>query len=1287
MRNVFGKLALLERFICAPFALTVPTIKLLAIVISAVVLAATPTILKAQDSSSMVGTVKDATGAVIPGATVVLSNALTGVSYTQASDKTGSYRFPDVPPNSGYTATFTAPNFATVKLDNITLSVGMTRTQDAKLVAGSNEVVEISASSQNVTLNTTDATIGNNIDVKSLNQLPIQDRTNGVSTLFNFQPGVDNMQLGGTGSVTGARTDQTEVTIDGLDVNDIAAGTAFGIVGTAPVDSVDQFTGTVAGMVPSVGTGSGGQFQLVTKAGTNHFHGNINEYHRDTTTASNTYFNNGVGVPRTPLIRNQFGGNIGGPIIKDKLFFFVDIADSRIIQSQTTEPIVPLANLESATPTLNYINNGAGCSASSSLSTSPTCISSLTATQVAALDPAGIGFDPSVMSFIKGRYPVANDPTHGDDVNTGGLRFTSPAPDIDTTYVGRVDYNLTSTQKIYGRFTLNRRNAVYTATTAGAPQYPSDPDGLTETDRSYGYVISHIWTIGQNKVNQFYYGDNISKYDFITGDFPTSPNVYTFSGLSNPYGTYNLQERRVPIPVVRDDFNWQVRSHSLDMGGDFKWIKTNSNALGDFNFVAAGLQGVAISNGLDSSMRPTTINSSPTAQVTDYDSLFATTLGLIGDISTNFNYTAAGTAVPAGTGGPRAYRYYETEAYVGDTWKVTKNLTLTYGLRWQFDSVPYEAHGAESISELVGSTPHASTFNAYFNQRLAQNESGVYGNTTLPLFQEVLGGKANNAPSSYMPSYKDFAPRVAFAYNPWPKTIFNGSAAIVYDRTIINAINFLQDQLSFLFYNNNTNQFGGATARASVQTDPRLGANLSYSSSLVPAAPPISEPYIPYVSGGVPYGLAAEEEGFVLDPALKDPYSIALNFGVQQEIPGHMILKVNYVGRMGRRLLADADAAQVLNFPDTMSGQSLSPAFAALTGQMRANAASGGTTYTAIPWFEDLVGSQLGGIPAGYTNYTSYVASQIGTYGLYGDIGDAIAYMYALGLLPANVGMPAQFGAQAYLTNKGSSNYNALLFTLNRNLSQGLKFDFNYTLSHSIDNNSQAGSNNALYNVTGILCDVTKPRACRASSDFDVRQEITSDFTYDLPFGRGKMFLDNSSHLTDELIGGWSLSGLPAYRTGTSVNPLSDAFLASAASEAPAIFMGNKSDLKVHVNKVNSTGTVYGFSGGATGANKVFNEFRGPLGLEYGQRNLFKGPGAFNLDLGLAKIFPIIPSRKVNLIFRADAFNLLNHPNFTNPNVNIVGNARNFGQITSTINYAGVLGDYRVGQFSLRLEF
>jgi hypothetical protein len=1237
---------------------------------------------RAQDVAGLTGVVTDPTGAVVPGALVTLSNTLTGATFSAKTDNSGSYRFANVPASTGYKETFSHDGFSAVVISNLTLEVAIARTQNATLSPGRNvETVEVSAGNEAVTLDTSDASIGNNMDVDQLNQLPVYDRSTGIGTLFIQQPGVDSFQ----GAVTGARIDQSEVTVDGLDVNDVAAGTTFYIVATAPVDSVEQFTGTVAGLTPGVGTGSGAQFQLVTKSGTNKFHGNVNEYHRDTTTVANTWFNNLDGLPRTPLIRNQFGGDLGGPIKRDKMFFFFDWADSRIVQSATAEPTVPLPAFRAGT--LNYINSGEGCGDSSRLNTQPSCITTLSATDVEALDPGKIGFDAPELAFINARYPMANDLSRGDGVNTGGYRFTTPDPDNRTTYVGRVDYSLTPTQKVYGRFTITRRNAI-----ESLQEFPTDPVTHPFVDRSYAYVVSHVWDIGSNKANQIYYGDTISKFNFPDLYNPTGADQYSFSGLSGPYTSFDGQKRRVPIPMVRDDFNWVHGAHSFTFGGTFKFIKTNSNLISDFNFVGAGLQGPALSGGLDPTVRPADINTGPNGvAINDYDNLFATALGVVGDISTNFSYNNKGVALPPGAGTPRAYRFFETEAYAGDTWKLTRKLTLTYGVRYQLYSVPYETHGDESV-------PTQIPLNTYINDRLAFDKTGnaANSNTGLPFYSYKLGGKANNGPNLYNPSYKDFAPRFGFAYTPYSdgKTVIEGSAGIIYDRTVINAINFLQDQISYLFFNQNTNNFGSSSVDASLAADPRLGASLAYPATLNPGPQPVTPPYTPYIdSTGTPFGLAEGETSFVIPQSLKDPYSIALTFGIQQELPGHTILKLNYVGRLGRRLLADADASQVIDVPDYtgLSTQSMAGAFAGLTKDLRANAA----TLTPEPWFEDVMPAY--GSAVGFGDNTNLVAAMIGQLGNRGDIADSLytlaAYSYYYGFtgfLPTNIGIPSQFGTNAYLTNMGNSNYHAMLLSVDKNMSQGLRAELNYTWAHSIDNTSVSANNNALFTNSNFICDILQPRACRGNSDFDVRQEIESNFEYALPFGRGKQFGANDSRGLDEAIGGWSLSGLPSYRTGLAMSAESDAYLASFDNLDPAIFTGNVADLKTKVNVDHSSNTVYSFAGGAGGAAKVLSEFRGPIGIEYGQRNILRGPGAFALDAGLGKNFPIVEDR-VNLIFRADAFNVLNHPDFGTSALNIVTDGSNFGQITgmnaSPGSFAVPSDGARVAQFSLRLEF
>ena len=355
-----------------------------------------------QDVSGMTGEVTDSSGAAVTGATVTLNNAATGLQFTATTNAQGVYRFAEVPPGQGYEATFTAAGFVPVNIKGIYLNQATIRTQNATLAVGAqSQVVEVTASNSEVTIDTTTATIGNTFDVQQLNSLPVQQRNDPVA-LFTLQPGVTD-----TGAVTGARVDQNNVTVDGLDVNDFATGgavqsnsgsgisTGFTIVGHAPVDSVEEFHGNVAGLQSSSGPASGGQFQLVTKSGTNQFHGNINEYHRDPSLVANSWFSNNANpiVPRNHLIQNQFGGNIGGPVLRNKLFFFFDFNDSRIISSLLTQRTVPLDSLRNGN--LGYPNNAGG-------------ISYLSPAQVQALDPAGIGISPTFQAGWTARFPHSN---------------------------------------------------------------------------------------------------------------------------------------------------------------------------------------------------------------------------------------------------------------------------------------------------------------------------------------------------------------------------------------------------------------------------------------------------------------------------------------------------------------------------------------------------------------------------------------------------------------------------------------------------------------------------------------------------------------------------------------------------------------------------------------------------------------------------------------------------------------------------------------------------------------
>ena len=258
-----------------------------------------------------------------------------------------------------------------------------------------------------------------------------------------------------------------------------------------------------------------------------------------------------------------------------------------------------------------------------------------------------------------------------------------------------------------------------------------------------------------------------------------------------------------------------------------------------------------------------------------------------------------------------------------------------------------------------------------------------------------------------------------------------------------------------------------------------------------------------------------------------------------------------------------------------------------------------------------------------------------------------------------------------------------MLATLHKNTTHGLQFDLNYTWSHSIDNVSLV-ANSYAYNGYGFICDVLRPRLCRGNSDFDVTNYLNGNFLYQLPFGHGRDYASSLPHWADEAVGGWELSGLPIWHTGTPYMANSVAFLMSYSNEDPAILTGSTAPLKSHTTV--SNGQVYAFKDYAN----AFNQYRGPVGFEMGSRNNLRGPSFFDLDLGLGKTFPIYED-KVNLKFRVDAFNVLNHPNFQAPsftgNMSLVAPPNEFGVIPGTVIPNGSDQAARVLQGALRLEF
>ena len=1260
---------------------------------------------RGQEVSGVKGVVVDKSNAPIAGVEVVLDNEKVGLHLKATTNDAGEYQFLRVAPGPGYTLSFSKDGFSKLEFTDVYLGVNSTSTRNAILEIGViTQSVEVKATGEQ-TLDTTDATIGNVFGTDLLHSLPIQFRDS-PAALLGLQPGVvlaDNNDPSGNreGSVTGARADQGNITVDGIDANDQATGQAFATVGNAPIDAVQEFRGITAGDTADMGRSSGAQIQLVTKSGTNAWHGNAYEYHRNTITAANSFFNNASGVPRAALIRNQFGGSLGGPVKKNKLFFFFNYEGRRDASQDNIARTVPLDHMRNGQ--LAYINDGTGCTAASRLDTTPQCISFTPATgpnSLASLDPAGVGVDAALSTFVDGRYPHANDLTGGDGINTGLVRFNAPVHLGNNTYTSRVDYNLNDKHKLFGRFNIVR-SAQTDDVNFAAVQFPGDPAPAHQiTDRDYAFALGETWTISSTKINQAIFGITASRLGFPSLAQQTFPNSYGIGGvggnafMSSPFSSLQSQFRTVPVPTLRDDFTWTRGKHIVQLGGVFKPQHQTSRQINDFNFVTLGLGGLTTS--LDSpstNLRPSDILQDPAA-IGEWDSTFPFILGRFAGVNTNFNYTKNGDPQNPGSGRTRNYRYFEYEFYGQDQWRLSSSLTLTYGLRWQYYSVPYETGGLQSVPTV--------DFTKIFPARVQAGAAGVSGSDAVPIVQYVLGGKGNSsAPSIYNPDFRDFSPRFALAYSPAfregllgnllgdRKTSIRLGGTIVYDRVNANTINFIQDQVSYLFNNSVNTPFGGGDPGSTLATDPRFQALGTLPVTNV--APPIKTPFTPFVDSGTGYllGNAQGQFNYAIEKNFRTPYAYVYSLGVQRELPGNLLLDVNFVGRLGRRLFAQSDAAQLVDFIDPTSKEGLTDAFNQLATQVRAG--TPGSLITTQPWFENQMNSAIQ-TNFGLANCQQFTAAVFGaniptctrlvralfsTLLQRGDLTDTLQAMYGFfsgpfgGIIPQNVGLAGQFSVNSYISNAGSSNYDAMLVSLTKRYSSGLQFQFNYTLGHSIDNVSTVANTV----IGGLVCDVRDLRVCRGNSDFDVTHLISADGVYDLPFGKGKRFASRPPGWLNQIIGGWQFGTVATWHTGFAFSTTTDAFPVNFFVNSPALLTGGGLALSSHIHS-DTNGSIQMFSDptAALGAFSFTN------GGQVGSRNNLRGPGFWNFDTRFSKTFVLPRTESHKLTFQWDSFNAFNHTNFADPAADINSPAT-FGQITAQANAN------RVMQFALRYDF
>jgi hypothetical protein len=1205
----------------------------------------------------------DAQGGILPGVTIQLANAQSAFARSIISDASGTYQFPQVPPGT-YELSAQLEGFAPVK-QPVTLRVSTPTTVDLKLALGALEET-VTVQAEAIRLNTTDASVGNAFDERQVRQLPLLTRN--VVELLSLQPGVTP-----TGEVVGARRDQNNVTLDGVDVNDNqtagidtngpTAGynfstnnsfreSGFNAALPVPLDSVQEFRVTVAGQNSDQGRSSGGQVSLVTKSGTNQFHGSGYEYNRNTATSANSWFSNRAGIPKEQLKRDQYGASLGGPVKSNRVFFFGNVERRTDDSAQSVLRRVPSATLRAGT-IMAKANDGR------TYALGPDALK--------AIDPLGLGNSPAMLSLLNA-LPLGNDPSAGFDagLNFSGYRFNAPLSLDNRAYVGKVDVKLdrSSSHNLSVRLSLADANRDDTLA-----QYPGQESAARLINNSYGISAAYTGVLSPNLVNSANFG--LTRIDLQrTGSQSTSftlDSIDVATNFTRPY------VRVAPTYNFIDDLTWTKGRHSITAGVNFRMVRNDrtsyANAFQAFGYSRGTLLGLGsdIVNATQSYLAAQTGN--PGIRLTDASAVgraFGDLFGVLTNASMTYTYDRDGKPLPIGTPAVRNFASNEWEVYVGDNWRVTPNLTLSYGLRYMNLGVPYEQNGFQV----------ASTFplEQYFDERKTLSSQGVPSNAMPHNWLDYdLSGPANGATSWYRPDNNNFAPRVGFAYAPsggFLETLLGtggvvrGGAGIVYDRFGSNLVTQFDSSASFGL----SEIVRGPTVNFT--TGPRYQGAFPAIADGPAHAFPYTAPLVDYIGGGY-MGIASD---------LHAPYAFNANVSVARPLRGGMTVEAGYIGRWGRDSLMQIDAGGwAVLFRDPATGQSWKEMAQAIRGYRDA-----GVDPTAIrtnpglvapiPFIESMM-PRLANLyfPGSATaNYYNLIWGQNG--GSDADATHAIdrvrsaQFPNCIIKTGCNTLYPSQSSSMSMWTNAGYSNFNGATLSLRKVFSQGYSFDINYTWSHSQDN---GGAAEAGAGTSGaIMLNPYDYNAFYGDSDFDIRHNLNVNVVVGLPFGQGHALLSNAGGLVNALVEGWQISGIFRYNSGlpTAV-AYSGIWPTHYAVSAVAYPVGDYSD---HIT-TNQKGNPALFDSTTEAAN-----WRPMLPGEVGMRASVRLDDVYNTDLAVTKSFNL-PWAGQRLQFRAEAFNAFNNVNFTNVALD-ANSPASFGQFTGTT-------PPRVMQFALRYEF
>jgi hypothetical protein len=1195
-------------------------------------------------TSTVRGEITDPQGKQVGGASVTIKNVNTGLTRTQTTNPAGSFSFELIPPGE-YSVEVEAKGFKKA-VRNVTALVGSAVDGDMKLEIGSvGETVQVEATAAVVAVNTEDATLGNNFENQQITQLPLESRN--ILNLLTLQPGVTP-----TGYVAGARNDQSNITLDGVDINDqqIEATTAGQAVINSlqtPVlrlnsEAVEEFRVTTLNANASQGRSSAAQVSLVTKSGTNTLHGAAFEGNRNTIFTANDYFNNLSGVSRPTLIRNIFGGALGGPVKRDKLFFFYSFEGLREVKGTPVIRTVPLASM--GLGQMKYLDAGGA-------------IHTLSAAQLnqafsqVGVNPTGI----AALANAAAKYP-ANDFTVGDSsstqlLNTAGFRFNASTPRKLNSHVSKIDWNVNSRQNVFFR-----ANVIYDHI-ALLPQFP-DTLAPNAWQHPWGFVAGHTWAFGKNWVNNFRYGFTREAFTQF-GD--SNVNNVNFRFVFQPLAFSRTLSRTTPVHNFVDDISWIRNTHTIQFGTNIRAVRNTRNSqAGSFDVATtnpSGYQqgGVIVSDAVAAYLSANSLPAMGSSSVSPVQNAGTALIGRFSNYTANFNFSHDGSLQALGAPTVRTFATEAYDFYVQDAWKLRRNLTLTYGLRYTLSRPIYETKGFEVRPSIP--------LGALLDQRVALSKQGVSDQT---LFSTSPSGPVNGKGPMYDWDHKDIQPRVAVAWQPnfgnsLLKRMFGEGGKSVIRAGFSRTNDYYGEALATFFDLNNILGFSlsdviPVNTFNITNTPAPLFTSFGQDVRSLPLIKTPGKLTFPLSQGSNPGGDFGDIESS-LDSRLRAPIADTWSLTYERQMPAGMLFQASYIGRKGRHLLLQRDAAQPVDLVDPKSGMDWYSAATALEiirqsrGGVPNRPARDNFQVPTMPYFdnifpanlrdimvvfEGLCGSPNKCIPANFTPTQTifWIARNI----FANDWTDTQFDLEAA--LNKSIFFPPQNASLSVWSTVGNSNYHGLSFSL-RQRTHGLQWDFNYTLSHSLDDASGLQNSGAFGGGSFIRNSILQ-RGNYASSDFDLRHIVNINAIYELPFGRGKHLGGSAGRGLDAIIGGWQLSGIARFNAGLPVNaPIDDARWATNFQVQSWTTLARP--LSTCVTKGNATTAPKLFGCDSTGA---YQSFRNAFPGETGQRNLFRLPGASNIDASLDKSFNMPWSEKQKLQLRWEVFNLMNHQPF-----------------------------------------